>query len=190
MANRLGYSFTDYEKVKDMKFEYAGLPLSVLAFHRDRHLANCGPQQPTSFRLNTYELPLVFDTPELITSLALYSESRQPQLDPIEAQKPIISTAYKKSKHIYDEVSSTLFLQIFAAADYYTMNQTLMEHVPPVFVDIILDPYILNIFPRSLIPTTAYIIILSIGSWFLSKHIGKWLKDAARDEEQKGKKAK
>jgi hypothetical protein len=48
-----------------------------------------------------------------------------------------------------------------------------MEQVPPVFVDIILDPYIFNVFPRSLIPTASYIVIIAVGGWFLSKCISK-----------------
>jgi len=125
----------------------------------------------------------------LISSLAQYSESRQqPELVPIEDQKPAISTAYQKSKHNYSNASSTLFLHISAAADYFTMNQTLMEHVPPVFVDIILDPYIFNVFPQSLLPTAAYLILLAIGSWFLSKWVSNWLQNLAtyqKDVEKK-----
>jgi len=79
-------------------------------------------------------------------------------------------------------------LQVFAAADYYTMNNTLMEHVPPVFVDIILDPYLFNVVPRSLLPTAAYIIILAIGSWSLSKYIRKGFKNLAQDSFDSGKK--
>jgi hypothetical protein len=134
-------------------------------------------QQPTDFRLDTYTLQTVFDTPELITSLAQYSEGRQPDPTEIEEQKPSITKALTKSQRKRDEVSSTLLLQIFAAADYYTMNRTLMEHVPPVFVDIILDPYLFNVFPRSLVPTAAYIVLLAIGSWYLSKYISKWFQN-------------
>ncbi|TAQ88606.1 hypothetical protein B7494_g3042 [Chlorociboria aeruginascens] len=144
--------------------------------------------QPTSFRLETYDLPTMFESPELITSLAQYSESRQPEIESIEDQEPSISTTFKKSKQTYGDVSSTLFLHIFSAADYYTMNQTLMDHVPPVFVDIILDPYICNVFPRSLIPTAAYIIILAIGSWYLSKYISIRLYNLARGEDEAKKK--
>jgi hypothetical protein len=134
-------------------------------------------QQPTDFRLDTYTLQTVFDTPELITSLAQYSEGRQPDPTEVEDQTPSITKASTKSQRKCDEVSSTLLLQIFAAADYYTMNKTLMEHVPPVFVDIILDPYLFNVFPRSLVPTAAYIVFLAIGSWYLSKYISKWFQN-------------
>lgn len=136
-------------------------------------------QQPTSFRLETYDLSTVFETSELIQSLARYSEGRQPDLLDAESQQPSVAK-HEKSKHTPEDGSSTLFLQVFAAADYYTMNKTLMENVPPVFVDIILDPYILNIFPRSLLPTAAYIIILAIGGWFLAKYISAYIQNVAK----------
>jgi hypothetical protein len=60
------------------------------------------------------------------------------------------------------------------------MNKTLMEHVPPVYVDIILDPYLLNIFPRSLGPTAVYIVLLAIGSWYLAKYISEWFHTLAQ----------
>lgn len=130
-------------------------------------------QQPTSFRLETYDLSTVFESPDLITSLAQFSEARQPEFLDTESQEPSIAKANKKFKHASKEGSSTLFLQVFAAADYYTMNKTIMENVPPVFVDIILDPYIYNVFPRSLLPTGVYIIILAIGGWYLAVYISK-----------------
>ena len=43
-----------------------------------------------------------------------------------------------------------------------------MTDVPPVLVDVILDPYLLNVFPRSLVPTAGYLVVLAIGAWFLS----------------------
>jgi len=81
-----------------------------------------------------------------------------------------------------------LFLHILAAADYYTMNKTLMANVPPVYVDIILDPFLFNVFPRSLVPTAIYIIVLAIGTWFLSRFISAWLLAVARDNNDLEKK--
>jgi hypothetical protein len=103
-------------------------------------------------------------------SLAKYSESRQTSL--VVGQNPVVGPF----NHTFDEVSSTLFLHIQAAADYYTMNHSLMNDVPPVFVDIILDPYIFNAVPQSLLPTAAYIIVLAIGGWYLSKYINGWVR--------------
>lgn len=43
-----------------------------------------------------------------------------------------------------------------------------MQQPPLVDVEIILDPYVANIFPESLLPTAAYIVILAVVSFFLS----------------------
>ena len=89
--------------------------------------ADTAKQQPTSFTLNTYPLPEVFDTPKLITSLATYSELRQeiPLLDRSVGHPQVAS-----------DLDSLLFLQVFAAADYFTTNETLMRNVPPVNIEI------------------------------------------------------
>jgi hypothetical protein len=108
----------------------------------------------------------------------------------LAAQKPSISTSDVESKPILDVSSSILFLHILAAADYFTMNRTLMEQVPPVFVDIILDPYVFNVFPRSLIPTATYILILAAGSWFLSEYVGRWLSAVAKNQVDSEKKTR
>lgn len=146
-------------------------------------------QQPTSFRLEAYDLPTVFESPELITSLAQYSETRQPDPIQIEDEKPSISRK-QTAKRASDELSSTLFLQVFAAADYYTTNKTIMKDVPPVFVDIILDPFIFNVFPRSLVPTAGYIFLLAIGGWFLAKYISTWFGNLVREDLAEDRKKK
>lgn len=85
---------------------------------------------------------------------------------------------------------STLFLRVSAAADYFTNNTTLMQNVPLVKVDIsetdlthdlhsypatnemkVLDPFFFNLFPMSLLPTAAYIVVVAIGASFLSNFI-------------------
>jgi hypothetical protein len=135
-------------------------------------------------------MPTVFERIDLITSLALYPESCQPELTKLENRNTEFFKSSKVSLHTLDEVSPTLFLRIQAAADYYTMNQTLMENVPPVFVDIILDPYIFNVFPQSLVPTAAYVLLLAIGSWYLSEHIGGWIHRLAREDASLNRKTK
>lgn len=127
----------------------------------------------------------MFENPELITSLADYSESRQSS--PEDELSSVSKTA--PNKHTYnDAISSTLFLRIQAAADYFTMNETLMKDVPPVYVDIILDPFLFNAIPQSLIPTIAYIILLTFGSWFLAKYVNAWLASMAIAEVEVEKK--
>lgn len=92
--------------------------------------ADRAEQQPTSFTLITYPLQEVFNTPELITSLATYSESRQTSLSGADLHRRA------------SDLDSVLFLQVFAAADYFTTNKTLMQNVPPVNVDIS-EPHLL-----------------------------------------------
>jgi hypothetical protein len=85
------------------------------------------------------------------------------------------------SKHT-ETTSSILFLQVLAAADYHTSNKTLMENVPPVLVDIILDPFVFNILPKSLLPTVGYLIVLAVGSWPLAQYMSHWLHKVAEQD--------
>lgn len=114
--------------------------------------------QPTAFTLDTFPLAEVFSTPELITSLASYSESHEESLT-------------RSRKEPASKTSSLLLLRIIAAADYYTSNRTLMQSVPPVNVDIILDPFLLNILPKSLLPTGLYLAVIAVVAWNLSSYI-------------------
>ncbi|KAK3320905.1 hypothetical protein B0T19DRAFT_430900 [Cercophora scortea] len=120
--------------------------------------------QPTAFTITTYTLDTVFETPELITSLASYSTSRQP-----------FSPQGKETDH-HPKESSILLLQILAAADYFTSNTSLMHTVPPVDVDIILDPFVFNVLPRSLVPTVGYILFVALVAYLLSLRIVAWLR--------------
>jgi hypothetical protein len=56
-------------------------------------------------------------------------------------------------------------------ADYVTMDRTLMEGVPPVLVDIILDEYLFNVLPWSLVPTIAWMAVVGFAAWW----IGGWV---------------
>lgn len=135
--------------------------------------------------METYELPEVFGTPDLISSLATYAASRQPYPKQHGTARPGIHSSTMKKADSTSEESSILLLHIQSAADYYTTNKTLMHDPQPVLVDLILDPFVLNVFPRSLLPTAAYIIVLAVVSWFLSHVIATWLHRIGRDSEQK-----
>ena len=130
----------------------------------------------------------------MITSLAAYSETRQ-----------LISSSHRIFDHHHQaagQPNSLLFLQVFAAADYFSSNKKFMQNVPPVNVDIseletisnenvgdlivciVLDPFLLNIFPTSLLPTGVYLIILAILAWFLSGYICRGLYQLSRIDEK------
>ncbi|KAI9742436.1 MAG: hypothetical protein M1818_003970 [Claussenomyces sp. TS43310] len=148
--------------------------------------------QPTSFRMSIFELPQVLKTPDLISSLARYSETRQLSMEDEQMREPSIHEDFKIDQQKSDVIDSVLLLQISAAADYFTTNKTLMKVVPPVLVDVILDPYALNVLPRSLIPTSLYLLILAIGSWYLAKLVCWWLQSIAvegnREQQKQNKK--
>ncbi|KAL5387814.1 hypothetical protein PMIN03_008886 [Paraphaeosphaeria minitans] len=132
-------------------------------------------QQPTDFWLDTFPLTHVFDTPELISSLTGYSDRAR-------------TSPPQKSGHTAGGSStsqSVLFLRVQAAASYYSLNKTLMEHPPLVDVDIILDPFILNVLPRSLGPTALYVAVVAVAAWFISGYTYRWIIAASKEYEEK-----
>ncbi|RBR08136.1 uncharacterized protein FIESC28_10328 [Fusarium coffeatum] len=127
--------------------------------------------QPTGFVLDVFELDTVWETPELIQSLAGYAFSRQGDGTELNEESPQPGEKERKA--------SLLLLQIKASADYFTDDKSLMENPPPVLVDLILDPYLLNVIPRSLVPTAGYIVVVAVASWFVSRSIASKLKAVA-----------
>ncbi|KAF2826120.1 hypothetical protein CC86DRAFT_406417 [Ophiobolus disseminans] len=137
----------------------------------------CWPAtQPTDFWLDTYSITQAFDAPELISSLAQYSEHLQESEDRRQRHQGVLAPA---------ATQSVLFLRIQAAASYYTTNRTLMEYPELVDVDIILDPFLLNVLPKSLGPFALYVTAVAIGAWFLSGYIYRWLLSSAADPPSK-----
>ncbi|KAK0269161.1 hypothetical protein LTR35_015070 [Friedmanniomyces endolithicus] len=118
--------------------------------------------QPTNFWLDVYNISHVFDTPDLIQRLAVFSESQQA----IDRPESPGSEASEES---------LLFLRVQAAADFFSTNKTLMNSPPAVDVELILDPYLANALARSLLPTVVYVVALAVGSWILSGMIWKRL---------------
>lgn len=140
--------------------------LSDLEEDRRYEVRICWPAtSPTDFWLETYTIAKVFDTPELLSSLASYSD-----------QTHDLAAASKSASLKATGISqSILFLRIQAAASYFSTNRTLMEYPPPVDVDIILDPFLLNVLPRSLVPVAVYITFVAVAAWFVSGYTYRWL---------------
>lgn len=77
-----------------------------------------------------------------------------------------------------------------------------MQDVPPVNVDIsepelfsscdrgeliaftVLDPFLLNVLPRSLLPTGIYLIVLAVFAWHLSEYIWQGLSQISRTSQK------
>ena len=135
--------------------------------------------QPTAFSLYTHNFDIALGTPELISSLTEFAYARQAELSQDDLEK-MLGRRVRPSGKAGSASSSLLLLQIFAAADYFSLNQTLMENVPPVVADVILDRYLLNIFPQSLVPTAIYITSLAVISWFVAGYIRRLLVSVAK----------
>lgn len=131
-------------------------------------------QEPTLFALDSYELDTVWDTPELIQSLAEYAASRQ-AANESDDKSPSNESGARKA--------SVLLVHIRAAADYFVDDVKLMKNPPPVLVDLVLDPFVLNLANQSLIPTVGYLIIVGVVTWFAARWIASRLQSVAGSSE-------
>jgi hypothetical protein len=144
--------------------------------------------QPTSFWLYTHTMAEVFSDPTLLSAVTNYSNRRRSSISSVELDE-FRSRGGQRALSA-DKPTTFLFLQIHAAADYFSLNEDLMKNVPPVHADIILDPYLLNIFPQSLVPTAVYIVIIVIIGWFLSGWTySNLIRPLLNDETENSKKA-
>lgn len=151
-------------------------------------------QQPTSFTLSTHTLPLMAGDPTLLSSLSTFSTTRLATLAS-NPQAYLHSLRQHSTKPAPDPAptsDSVLFLRVRAAADYFSPNTALMRDVPPVAVDVILDPFLGNVFPRSLVPTAAWGVVVAVvagvfGRWVVAE-LGRVIEDARVERDGEGKK--
>lgn len=110
--------------------------------------------QPTEFSLDIFEARDFSEDPTLLQHLLQYNQHQS-------GHTPIVT----------ESIDSHLLLRVASAADFYTTNKSLMRNPPPVDVDIILDPFIANVFPASLLPVAGYIVLLAVISWPVSQFV-------------------
>lgn len=128
-------------------------------------------KEPTAFTLDTYPLTTILSTPALLQSLTQHAKSaHQHQPHQIEDQ-PLKNSSPNNN----DDENSVLLLRVLAAADYFSHHSSLMKDPPPVLVDLILDPYLYNVLPQSLVPTVCYLIVVGVVSWFVAKWVASSL---------------
>lgn len=136
-------------------------------------------QSPTDFWLDTFDPIEVVESPPLYASVAKSGVEGYGHPQEHSAESP------RRGR------PSVLVLRVQAAASYYSTNRELMEHPPEVDLDIsrtdcvpaprrlltrvVLDPYILNILPRSLVPIAIYVSFAAVGAWYLSAITYGWL---------------
>ncbi|KIV98656.1 hypothetical protein, variant [Verruconis gallopava] len=119
--------------------------------------------QPTKFWLDIFSFSEVAGSSELISSLTKYSE---------RSQKEICSNIFSAIEN-----EPVLFLRLRSTSDFVAAERTLMQHPLDVGADIILDSYLLDILPQSLIPTVALTFVIAIYAWFLSGMTWRTLQD-------------
>ncbi|ATY58332.1 hypothetical protein A9K55_002567 [Cordyceps militaris] len=142
-------------------------------------------QEPTEFTMDVYELDKVWETADLMLSLANYSSDRQSD---VEDQQPQVHRRRDSSADAKERKASLLLLQVHAAADYFSHHPDLMRNPPPVLVDLILDPYLFNAVPESLLPTAGYVVLVAVAMLFLAKWIANRMTDIATSEDRVSKK--
>lgn len=128
-------------------------------------------QQPTAFTLSTYTLPEILEDRALLSAISLYSSSQLATSPPQAATTPRRLGGRSGVADSEPGADSVLFLRISAAADYFSLEQSLMEDVPPVLADVILDPFLGNVFPKSLVPTACWISVVAC----LAIVVARWI---------------
>lgn len=126
-------------------------------------------QQPTALDIDAFAPDVVLASPALSKSLASFADAASQNDEPLVPLVPL------------EPPTSFLLLRIIAAADYVAANRSLMlpDRVPPVLVDLILDPFLFNVLPRSLAPTVAVVLVVAALSAALSRRIVRRLRSVA-----------
>ncbi|CAI4211546.1 unnamed protein product [Parascedosporium putredinis] len=129
--------------------------------------------QPTAFTLSTHTVASILEDAELVVALSHYAASRASDTD--SGSGPDVDALRTPP--------SRLLLRVVAAADYFTDDAALMKNPEPVHIDVILDPFLYNVLPRSLIPTIGYIAALVPVAWFVARRVSGGLQQVARGED-------
>ncbi|KAL4979409.1 hypothetical protein BDW66DRAFT_102391 [Aspergillus desertorum] len=120
--------------------------------------------QPTAFTLSMYTIRDALEDRALFDAINSYS---------VAAATPNRQGDTPAVANIASKLDSVLLLRISAAADYFSLDQELMENVPPVLADIILDPFLRNVFPKSLVPTAVWTGVISCVAVVVARWIAR-----------------
>ncbi|KAL2852475.1 hypothetical protein BJY01DRAFT_91262 [Aspergillus pseudoustus] len=126
--------------------------------------------QPTDFTLKTYTLPEILEDRSLLSSVSIYSSAR---LSAAHQSQKTVSRNRRSTSQDAATSDSVLFLQIVATADYFSLDQALMKDVPPILADIILDPFLGNVFPKSLVPTACWVGVVAVMAVFVARWVSE-----------------
>ncbi|PHH92875.1 hypothetical protein CDD83_4018 [Cordyceps sp. RAO-2017] len=118
--------------------------------------------EPTSFSLQLHDPSSIAATPALARLLAAHALPGPP------ARRRDATAPARQ-----------LLLRIRATADYFADDARLMARPPPVLVDLVLDPFLAGLVPRSLAPTLAYLALVALVAWPLARWLVAGLRSAA-----------
>ncbi|RPA99547.1 hypothetical protein L873DRAFT_1683104 [Choiromyces venosus 120613-1] len=124
-------------------------------------------QSPTDFTLNIYTPSQLLDKPSLLAHMTAYATRQLPFSAVNELSGPSA------------DPRSALYLDIQAKADYYTHKKHRMETPDSVGVEIILDPFILNLLPESLLPIIITIVLITLSAFWASGRVYSTLRNMA-----------
>ncbi|KAI5855839.1 hypothetical protein BZA05DRAFT_369420 [Tricharina praecox] len=85
--------------------------------------------------------------------------------------------AYPQDGAVQEISGSKLYLRVLAKTAYVSSQKSRMENPEPVDVDIILDPYFLNVVPESLLKIIPIIVMVAVFAWW----VGGWIHRALLD---------
>ncbi|CAK7227563.1 hypothetical protein SCUCBS95973_006582 [Sporothrix curviconia] len=127
--------------------------------------------QPTAFWVDVYDFAAVQADHELARSLDKFVEQRGSEF------KSSGSSSFSPS-------TTSLLVKILAVADFVAANRSAMQpgSIPPVLTDVILDPFLFNVLPRSLVPVVGAILaVAGVSAWLARGAILPGLRAVAVD---------
>ncbi|TGZ83030.1 hypothetical protein EX30DRAFT_146861 [Ascodesmis nigricans] len=134
--------------------------------------------QPTDFWMRIYTPEEIAAERGLVESVVRYVED----LEVVEDSRDEASGEEEKGR-----VASRLYLRAWAKAAYFSNDVERMEKPESVDVEIILDPFLLNVFPESLLWTARYIVAVAVFAWFCSGWVCRLLAGLVPDQDKEKK---
>jgi hypothetical protein len=130
-----------------------------------------------------FDLDIAQKTPELIQgALKPNAHHDDDAAAAVAARRSSHSSIGKDGSNSDSKRGSLLLLRVVAAADYHSHDPALMQNPQPVLVDLILDPYVLNVIPRSLLPTIGYLVCVGFVTWLVAGRITSMMRSIAGTE--------
>ncbi|KAF8468289.1 hypothetical protein BDZ91DRAFT_722380 [Kalaharituber pfeilii] len=94
---------------------------------------------------------------------------------PADAALSLSKPAVSLSRALMSTKGLTGYVQILSRADYYTLDESRSQHPDSVHVELVLDSYIFNILPKSLLQIGVVVAGVALWAWWISLKIYLWI---------------